>query len=433
MNFIYILRKKMEGIELSREEIAYIVDKFTKGEIPDYQMAIFLASVYFNGMNFEEIAHLTSAMMHSGEVLNLSSVSGIKVDKHSTGGVGDKVSLILAPLVASCGVVVPMISGRGLGHTGGTLDKLESIPGFRTALDAEEFIKILKQTGVAIIGQTEKIVPADKKLYALRDATNTVASIPLIASSIMSKKLTEGIDGLVLDVKTGNGAFMQKLKDAKLLARTMIEIGKRLNKKVVAVITDMNQPLGRTVGNALEVEESVSALKGDGGEDLMEVTYELGACMLLLAGKAKKKEDAKRVLKKKILTGEGLKKFKEMVESQSGDSSVTDGGSLQKAKYKIAVESEESGYVKTIDTLKIGSIACSLGAGRMKLNDRIDHSVGLTIEKKISKKVKKGELLAYIHTNDRKKGEEAGRDILECYKFSKNRVQPPKTIIWSKH
>lgn len=423
----------MEGIELSREEIAYIVDKFTKGEIPDYQMAIFLASVYFNGMNFEEIAHLTSAMMHSGEVLNLSSVSGIKVDKHSTGGVGDKVSLILAPLVASCGVVVPMISGRGLGHTGGTLDKLESIPGFRTALDAEEFIKILKQTGVAIIGQTEKIVPADKKLYALRDATNTVASIPLIASSIMSKKLTEGIDGLVLDVKTGNGAFMQKLKDAKLLARTMIEIGKRLNKKVVAVITDMNQPLGRTVGNALEVEESVSALKGDGGEDLMEVTYELGACMLLLAGKAKKKEDAKRVLKKKILTGEGLKKFKEMVESQSGDSSVTDGGSLQKAKYKIAVESEESGYVKTIDTLKIGSIACSLGAGRMKLNDRIDHSVGLTIEKKISKKVKKGELLAYIHTNDRKKGEEAGRDILECYKFSKNRVQPPKTIIWSKH
>lgn len=433
MNFIYILRKKMEGIELSREEIAYIVDKFTKGEIPDYQMAIFLASVYFNGMNFEEIAHLTSAMMHSGEVLNLSSVSGIKVDKHSTGGVGDKVSLILAPLVASCGVVVPMISGRGLGHTGGTLDKLESIPGFRTALDAEEFIKILKQTGVAIIGQTEKIVPADKKLYALRDATNTVASIPLIASSIMSKKLTEGIDGLVLDVKTGNGAFMQKLKDAKLLARTMIEIGKRLNKKVVAVITDMNQPLGRTVGNALEVEESVSALKGDGGEDLMEVTYELGACMLLLAGKAKKKEDAKRVLKKKILTGEGLKKFKEMVESQSGDSSVTDGGSLQKAKYKIAVESEESGYVKTIDTLKIGSIACSLGAGRMKLNDRIDHSVGLTIEKKISKKVKKGELLAYIHTNDGKKGEEAGRDILECYKFSKNRVQPPKTIIWSKH
>lgn len=423
----------MEGIELSREEIAYIVDKFTKGEIPDYQMAIFLASVYFNGMNFEEIAHLTSAMMHSGEVLNLSSVSGIKVDKHSTGGVGDKVSLILAPLVASCGVVVPMISGRGLGHTGGTLDKLESIPGFRTALDAEEFIKILKQTGVAIIGQTEKIVPADKKLYALRDATNTVASIPLIASSIMSKKLTEGIDGLVLDVKTGNGAFMQKLKDAKLLARTMIEIGKRLNKKVVAVITDMNQPLGRTVGNALEVEESVSALKGDGGEDLMEVTYELGACMLLLAGKAKKKEDAKRVLKKKILTGEGLKKFKEMVESQSGDSSVTDGGSLQKAKYKIAVESEESGYVKTIDTLKIGSIACSLGAGRMKLNDRIDYSVGLTIEKKISKKVKKGELLAYIHTNDRKKGEEAGRDILECYKFSKNRVQPPKTIIWSKH
>lgn len=423
----------MEGIELSREEIAYIVDKFTKGEIPDYQMAIFLASVYFNGMNFEEIAHLTSAMMHSGEVLNLSSVSGIKVDKHSTGGVGDKVSLILAPLVASCGVVVPMISGRGLGHTGGTLDKLESIPGFRTALDAEEFIKILKQTGVAIIGQTEKIVPADKKLYALRDATNTVASIPLIASSIMSKKLTEGIDGLVLDVKTGNGAFMQKLKDAKLLARTMIEIGKRLNKKVVAVITDMNQPLGRTVGNALEVEESVSALKGDGGEDLMEVTYELGACMLLLAGKAKKKEDAKRVLKKKILTGEGLKKFKEMVESQSGDSSVTDGGSLQKAKYKIAVESEESGYVKTIDTLKIGSIACSLGAGRMKLNDRIDHSVGLTIEKKISKKVKKGELLAYIHTNDRKKGEEAGKDILECYKFSKNRVQPPKTIIWSKH
>lgn len=423
----------MEGIELSREEIAYIVDKFTEGEIPDYQMAIFLASVYFNGMNFEEIAHLTSAMMHSGEVLNLSSVSGIKVDKHSTGGVGDKVSLILAPLVASCGVVVPMISGRGLGHTGGTLDKLESIPGFRTALDAEEFIKILKQTGVAIIGQTEKIVPADKKLYALRDATNTVASIPLIASSIMSKKLTEGIDGLVLDVKTGNGAFMQKLKDAKLLARTMIEIGKRLNKKVVAVITDMNQPLGRTVGNALEVEESVSALKGDGGEDLMEVTYELGACMLLLAGKAKKKEDAKRVLKKKILTGEGLKKFKEMVESQSGDSSVTDGGSLQKAKYKIAVESEESGYVKTIDTLKIGSIACSLGAGRMKLNDRIDYSVGLTIEKKISKKVKKGELLAYIHTNDRKKGEEAGRDILECYKFSKNRVQPPKTIIWSKH
>jgi len=415
---------------LNEIEINFLIEGYTKDKILDYQFAAFLMAVYFQGMNFEETANLTAAMMNSGKVFDLSSIPGKKIDKHSTGGVGDKVSLILAPLVAACGVVVPMVSGRGLGHTGGTLDKLESIPGFRTNLSYNEFIANLKNIGVAMIGQTEELAPADKKIYALRDVTATVDSIPLISASIMSKKLAEGIDGLVLDVKTGSGAFMSKLSDAKRLAKTMIEIGKRMNKKITAFITDMNQPLGHAVGNALEVIESIEALKGKGEKNLMELIFVLSEEMLLMSKQVKTRTQARKLLKVAIENGKALNKFRELIRLQGGNEKVIDDYTLlPKAKYQVEVESSKTGYVAKIDTQKVGLLSVELGAGRKKIEDRIDPAVGFIINKKIGERVKNGDILASVLANNETLAKGIAQELSACYSFSKNKVPKPRLVI----
>lgn len=429
MNAYEIIRKKREGGRLTEDEIKFFVGGYTRGDILEYQMSAFLMAVFFKGMDFSETTYLCNAMMNSGEILDLSSISGIKVDKHSTGGVGDKVSLILAPLVASCGVPVPMVSGRGLGHTGGTLDKLESIPGFRVRISREEFISILKRVGCAIMGQTDEMCPADKKMYSLRDVTATVESIPLISASIMSKKLAEGTDALVLDVKTGSGAFMKDKKDAIFLAKTMIEIGKRMRKKVVAFITDMSQPLGTSVGNALEVREVLGALKGDGSPDLMEVTYALGAEMLILGKRARNKNDAKKILKKSISEGKALAKFRDLIKAQGGNEKIVEDISiLQKAKYEIPVFSEKSGYIQKMDCLEIGLSAVELGAGRKTLEDKIDHSVGFIFKKKLGGFVKRGEEIIKIYCNEERKGEVAKKALLTAIKIGSEKPKQVKLI-----
>lgn len=430
MNVYQLIKKKRDGKRLSCEEINFLIEGYTNNKIPDYQLSAFLMAVYFQGMTFEEITNLTLAMMDSGKVFDLSSIPGAKIDKHSTGGVGDKVSLILAPLVAACGVVVPMVSGRGLGHTGGTLDKLESIPGFRTNLSYDEFLVNLKKNGLAMIGQTEELVPADKKIYALRDVTATVDSIPLIAASIMSKKLAEGIDGLVLDVKTGSGAFMKSLADAKLLAKTMIATGERMNKKVSAFITDMNQPLGKMVGNALEVIEAIEALKGKGEKDLMTVVYALGEEMLLMSEKVKTRTAARNFIKEAINNGSALRKFKELVKSQGGDPKVTEDYScLPTAKYQIEVKSTKTGYIAKIDNQKIGLLAVELGAGRKRLDDMIDPAVGFIIHKKIGSWIEIGDILATILANDGSLAFTIAQELKNCYSFSRKKVLKPKLII----
>lgn len=425
-----IIKKKRDGKTLSREEINFLVCGYTNDEIPDYQFASFLMAVYFQGMNFEETTTLTFAMMNSGKVFDLSAIPGIKIDKHSTGGVGDKVSLILAPLVAACGVIVPMVSGRGLGHTGGTLDKLESIPGFRTNLSYDEFVSNLKHIGIAMIGQTKELAPSDKKIYALRDVTATVDSIPLISASIMAKKLAEGIDGLVLDVKTGSGAFMTKLSEAKKLAQTMIAIGKRMNKKVSALITDMNQPLGKAVGNALEVIESIEAFKGKGEKDLMEIVFVLAEEMLLMSQPAKTKTQVRKLLKQAIENGKALNKFRALIRLQGGNEKVIDDYSLlPKAKYQIEVKSSKSGYIAEIDTQRIGMLAIELGAGRKRIDDIIDPSVGFIINKKIGASVKTNDILASVLANDKGLAEEIANKLRDCYSFSKNKTREPKLVI----
>jgi pyrimidine-nucleoside phosphorylase len=425
-----IIKKKRDGKTLSREEINFLVDGYTKAKIPDYQFASFLMAVYFQCMNFEETTTLTFAMMNSGKMFDLSAIPGIKIDKHSTGGVGDKVSLILAPLVAACGVIVPMVSGRGLGHTGGTLDKLESIPGFRTNLSYDKFVSNLKHIGVAMIGQTDELAPADKKIYALRDVTATVDSIPLISASIMSKKLAEGINGLVLDVKTGSGAFMSKLAEAKKLAKTMIAIGKKMNKKVCALITDMNQPLGKAVGNALEVIESIEALKGRGVNDLMEIVFVLGEEMLLMSKQVKTTTQANKLLKQAIENGKALNKFRDIIKLQGGNEKVIDDYSLlPKARYQIEVKSSKSGYIAEIDTQRIGMLAIELGAGREKIDDKIDPAVGFIFKKKISEPVKTDDILASVLASDKELAQKIANELRDCYSFSKNRAHKPKLVI----
>ncbi|MDH5186487.1 MAG: thymidine phosphorylase [candidate division WOR-3 bacterium] len=429
MNTYEIIKKKRDGKALTKEEMNFLINGYTKHNIKDYQLAAFLMAVYYRGMSFDETTNLTIAMMDSGKVFDLSAIPGIKVDKHSTGGVGDKVSLILAPLVACYGVVVPMVSGRGLGHTGGTLDKLESIPGFRTNLTYQEFVTNLKSIGLAMMGQTEELAPADRKIYALRDVTATVDSIPLIAASIMSKKLAEGIDGLVLDVKTGSGAFMPKLSLAKKLAKIMIELGKRMNKKVTAFITDMSQPLGRTVGNALEVIEAIEALKGKGEKDLMEVVLTLGEAMLLMGKKANTKNKARKLLQQSIDQRNALEKFRQLVRLQGGDERVIDDYSLlATAKYQIGVKSSKAGYVAKIDTQKIGMLAVELGAGRKKLEDRIDPAAGFIVNKKIGDLVRVGDILALVLANDIDLARDIALKFSGCYSFQKNRVFKPKLI-----
>lgn len=421
-----VILKKRNGEKLTREEIYFFVHGYTRGEIPDYQMAAFLMAVYFQGMDDEEVSYLTMAMVDSGDKVDLSAISGIKVDKHSTGGVGDKTTLVLAPLVASVGVPVAKMSGRGLGHTGGTLDKLESISGFNVALSPEQFIQQVNEIGIAVIGQTAKLAPADGKMYALRDVTATVDSLPLIASSIMSKKIAGGADAIVLDVKTGSGAFMKDFDGSIKLAEAMVTIGERVGRKTVAVISEMGEPLGYAIGNSLEVKEAIATLKGEGPEDLTELCLTLGGYMVYLAGQAPSFEQGKNLLKDSLQSGKAFNKLKEFVKSQGGDvRQIEDPSLLPKALKVYELKAEADGFVVEVDALKIGLGAMYLGAGRATKEDKIDHSVGIVIRKKVGEEVKKGEILAELHYNDDKRLPEAQEIALRAFKVSDQ--SPSKT------
>jgi pyrimidine-nucleoside phosphorylase len=400
MDIIEIIIAKKDGKVLTKEQIHFFIKGLIDKTIEDYQVSALLMAITINGMNSEETAYLTEEMRVSGDVWDLSDIPGLKIDKHSTGGVGDKVSLILGPLVASCGAKMAKMSGRGLGHTGGTLDKMESIPGMRINLTKEEFKKQVREIGVAIIGQDKHIDPADKRLYELRDVTGTVQSIPLIASSIMSKKLASGADCILLDVKCGKGAFMKNYEDAKKLAIEMVNIGKQLHKNVKAEITDMNQPLGKAVGNNLEIKEVIETLKGNGPEDLKEICLSSGAILLTQAELFKTTEDARKALEENIKNGKAFEKFKEFVKAQGGDLEYIDHPEkFPVSKHLIEIKSENEGYIKTIDALAIGLGSCHLGGGRMKITDTIDMSAGIVLNKKVGDLVKKGELLCTLHTN----------------------------------
>lgn len=405
---IDVIRKKRDGLELTREEIEALVNAYTAGDVPDYQVSAWLMAVLWRGMTRPETAALTDAMLHSGEVLDLSSLPPRKVDKHSTGGVGDKTSLVLAPMVAAAGVAVPMISGRGLGHTGGTLDKLEAIPGFNVNLPVGEFRRVLEACGCAMIGQTAEIAPADRKLYALRDVTGTVESPYLICASIMSKKLAEGIDALVLDVKTGSGAFMKNEKDAAFLAELMVETGERMGKKVVALITDMDQPLGNMIGNALEVVEVVDVLQGAGPEDLRELCLHLGGWMLYLGGACKSVADGNQISAQMISSGKALERFRQMIELQGGDARVVDDTKrLPQAQHTMQVLSAKAGYVSSMHCEQIGTACVILGGGRERKEDSIDPAVGIVLHKKVGNRVEAKEPLATIYYNSEARADRA--------------------------
>ena len=423
MRMFDIISKKKYGEVLSKEEIDYVIKGYTEGTIPDYQMSALLMAIYFKGMTYEETSLMTLAMADSGDRLDLSGIDGINVDKHSTGGVGDKTTLILAPIVAACGGKVAKMSGRGLGNTGGTIAKLESIPGFRTALTEEEFIKNVNETGLALTGQTGNLAPADKKIYALRDVTASVDSIPLIASSIMSKKIASGADAIVLDVKVGNGAFMKNMQDAEKLAKQMVMIGTNSGRNTIAVISDMNEPLGYAVGNALEVKEAVDTLKGRGPEDVVELCLELGAQMLIASEITDDRQAAVDMLKKSIEDGSAYAKFAEFVKRQGGDVSVLDDcDSIINASYIVNVVSENSGYVSSIQSELIGETAMILGGGRQNKGDDIDHSVGVVLSKKVGDKVDKGDVIATIYANDKDKIEAANELIVKAFAIQKEIV-----------
>ncbi|MBI3658820.1 MAG: pyrimidine-nucleoside phosphorylase [Acidobacteria bacterium] len=429
MRAVDIIKKKRDGEALTPAEIAFMIAEYSSDRIPDYQMAAFNMAVFFRDMTDGETAALTEAMMQSGEVIDLSEIPGRKVDKHSTGGVGDKTSLIIAPLVAATGIPVPMISGRGLGHTGGTLDKLESIPGFRVDLSLAEYKRALHETRMALIGQTNEIAPADKKLYALRDVTATVESIPLIVGSIMSKKLAEGIDALVLDVKTGCGAFMKREADAERLARAMVNTGKRMGKEVIALLTDMDQPLGNYVGNALEIIESVETLKGRGPADLTTLSIELAAYMLKLGGGAATLDEARQRLRSLIQSGAGFVKFQEIVRVQGGDPwALEDYSRLPQARHVAPVAALGSGFVSRLDAEQIGRAVMQLGAGRDRVDAVIDHSVGLVLHKKIGDSVIQGEPLGMVHYNDPARFQSVESMIAGAFKFSPTPVQKPTLV-----
>ena len=420
MRMYDLILKKKQGKELNTEEINWMIKEFTEGRIPDYQMSAMTMAICFQGMDKRETFDLTMAMRDSGDVLDLSRIDGIKVDKHSTGGVGDKVSLVLTPIVASLGVPVAKMSGRGLGHTGGTIDKLESFSGFSTEISEEKFIDSVNTIGIAIAGQTANLAPADKKLYALRDVTATVDQMSLIASSIMSKKLASGADAIVLDVKTGNGAFMQKEEDAIALAKAMVDIGNRAGKQTVAVITDMDEPLGNAVGNALEIKEVIDALHGDGPEDLMEVVYALGTQMLLLAKRAEDEEIARNLITESIQERKALKKFAEFIENQGGNrEEILHPDMLPKARYVIPVLAEEEGCIERILAQDIGIACMTLGGGRENKESTIDHGVGIILTKKILDTVKKGESLALIHANSKEKAVLASNLVKNAYQIAK--------------
>lgn len=429
MRIYDLIEKKRDGNVLNKEEIEYIVNGFTNGNIPDYQMSAFLMAVYLKGMNEEEILNLTMAMADSGERLDLSDINGVKVDKHSTGGVGDKTTLIVGPIVAACGVPVAKMSGRGLGYTGGTIDKLESIPGYMTTIPTEEFIKNVNEIKISVVGQTVNLAPADKKIYALRDVTATVESIPLISSSIMSKKLASGADAIVLDVKTGSGAFMKEEKDAIALAKEMVKIGNGAGKKTVALITDMNQPLGNNVGNALEVIEAIETLKGNGPEDLESLSIELAGNMIYVSGNAKNIEEARDMAKNAVENGTALEKFSELIKAQGGNEQVINDYSLfPQAKIQREVCAENDGIISKIDTSEVGVTSLILGGGRENKKSVIDFSVGIILHKKIGDKVKNGEKIATLYANDDKKLKIAIERLKNAYCISQEQVNKEPLI-----
>jgi len=424
MRMVDVISKKRDGKELTTEEINFFIEGYTKGTIPDYQASALAMAIYFQDMNDRERADLTMAMVNSGETIDLSEIEGIKVDKHSTGGVGDTTTLVLAPLVAALDIPVAKMSGRGLGHTGGTIDKLESISGFHVEITNDQFIQLVNRDKVAVIGQTGNLTPADKKLYALRDVTGTVNSIPLIASSIMSKKIAAGANAIVLDVKTGAGAFMKTDKDAENLAHAMVQIGNNVGRKTMAIISDMSQPLGFAIGNALEVKEAIDTLKGEGPEDLTELVLTLGSQMVVLAKKAKTLEEARKMLLEVIKNGKALDKFKVFIKNQGGDSSIVDNPEkLPQAKYKIDVPARISGFVSNMVADEIGIAAMLLGAGRATKEDKIDLAVGLMLRKKVGDRVEKGDALVTIYAN-RENVEDVKAKIYENISISSHASKP---------
>ena len=429
MRMYDLIMKKRDGGVLTKEEIDFIISSYTKDYLPDYQMSALAMAIYFRGMTPEETAHLTMAMAYSGDVMDLSAIKGIKVDKHSTGGVADTTTLVLAPMVAACGAPVAKMSGRGLGHTGGTIDKLESIPGMRIELSEEEFTDNVNKYGIAIIGQTKNLTPADKKLYALRDVTATVDSIPLIASSVMSKKIAAGADAIVLDVKVGRGAFMKDLESAKALAKLMVDIGNSVGRKTVAHVTNMDYPLGLAIGNALEIIEAVQVLKGHGSKDLLEVCMLLGSDMLQIAGVAKDDTEARAKLKEALDSGKALQKFKEFIKAQGGDERVVDDFSLlPQAKYVRPWIADRDVYIKDMMALDLGLVAMKLGAGREKKEDKIDLAVGIMLGGKVGDIIRKGEPIATIYANDESKLEWAFDEIKKYILLSDEPVERPTLI-----
>ena len=426
-----LIIKKRQGGALTREEIAFWINGYVKGSIPDYQVSAMTMAILFKGMTEEEVINLTDLMEHSGDTLDLSRLKGVKVDKHSTGGVGDKTSLVLGPMVASCGATLAKLSGRGLGHTGGTLDKMESIPGLNVFLDEKQLEKQVNEIGIAIAGQTQSLVPADKKMYALRDVTGTVESIPLIAASVMSKKLAAGTDAILLDVTLGNGAFMKDINQARTLAKLMVKIGNGLKRDTRAVLSNMNEPLGLAVGNALEVKEAIKSLHGEGPEDLMELCYTSGSIMLVQSHIAKTFEEGRKMLEQSIKDGSAFNKFLEMVKAQGGDISyILNPEKFTLAKHIIPITASEDGYVKEINALDIGIASMQLGGGRETLDDVIDMSAGIMLEKKVGDTVKKGDVLCYLHTN--KEGEivsHVTENVTNAYVLTKDYVVKPRVVL----
>ncbi len=430
MNILEIIEKKRKKKELTKDEIEYFINGYVDGKIADYQAAALVMAIFLNGMTKQETTDLTIAMANSGEILDLSKLNKIIVDKHSTGGVGDKVSICLLPLVASLGVPVAKMSGRGLGFTGGTVDKMESIPGYKTSIDIDKFIENVQNVGISMISQTLNLAPADKKLYALRDSISCVESIPLIASSIMSKKIASGAEKIVLDVTVGKGAFMKNIEDAEKLANEMIEIGKLANREVVCVLTSMDEPLGKAVGNNLEVKEAIHFLKGDMPQDLKEVVLELGAYMIKLAGLGENLEENKKQMLENIQNGKAFNKLKQMVQNQGGDISYLENtDKFEKAQFTEEILASQNGYIQEINAEEIGKVACNLGAGRIKKEDNIDYAVGIELDKKVGTKVQKGEILGKIHANDTTKLELAKKQVNDIIKISPEYCEKIQTII----
>lgn len=430
MNIQEIIAKKRDGLKLNNQEIKYFVSEYTKGEITDYQASALIMAIYINGMDEEETTNLTLEMANSGDILDLSNISKNVIDKHSTGGVGDKITLILTPIIASLGIPVAKMSGRGLGFTGGTIDKLESIPGYRTDISIEEFINNVKKTGISLIGQTANLAPADKKIYALRDSINCVESMPLIASSIMSKKIAAGSNKIVLDITVGSGAFMKNKENAIKLSNIMKNIGKLANRETICILTNMDEPVGYTIGNTLEIIETINCLKGRIPEDIKEIITTIGSYIIKLSGISNNLKENKKMILENVKNGKAYNKFLELVQNQNGDIEyIKDINKFEKAKYIIPIVSDKDGYVKELNAEKIGLVSVELGAGRRKKEDKIDKAVGIVLNKKISDKVKKGDTLCYVHANNEKAGKEAVERIREIYKISNTVVEKEKIIL----